>query len=31
VLITADSYRILGRKKPLTIEEVEAAAGQPGS
>ena len=31
VLITADSHRVLGRKKPLTIEEVEPAAGLPGS
>jgi len=31
VLITADSHRVLGRKKPLAIEEVEAAAGLPGS
>jgi len=28
VLITADGHRLLGRKKPLTIEEVEAAAGR---
>jgi Xaa-Pro aminopeptidase len=25
VLITADGYRVLGRRKPLTIEEVESA------
>jgi Xaa-Pro aminopeptidase len=25
VLITADGYRVLGRRKPLTVEEVEAA------
>jgi Xaa-Pro aminopeptidase len=30
VLITADGHRVLGRKKPLTIEEVEAAAEPPG-
>jgi len=26
VLITADGHRVLGRKKPLTVEEVESAA-----
>jgi hypothetical protein len=25
VLITADGYRVLGRQKPLTIEQVESA------
>lgn len=25
VLITPDGHRVLGREKPLTIEEVEAA------
>jgi Xaa-Pro aminopeptidase len=29
LLITADGARVLGRKKPLTIEEIEAAAGRP--
>jgi Xaa-Pro aminopeptidase len=28
VLITADGHRVLGRKKPLTIEEVESAVGR---
>jgi Xaa-Pro aminopeptidase len=30
VLITADGHRVLGRKKPLTIEEVESVVGEPG-
>ena len=28
VLITPDGHRVLGRKKPLTIEEVESAVGR---
>ena len=28
VLITSDGYRVLGRRKPLTIEEVESAVGR---
>jgi len=28
VLITTDGYRVLGRRKPLTIEEVESAVGR---
>jgi Xaa-Pro aminopeptidase len=28
VLITGDGHRVLGRKKPLTIEEVESAVGR---
>ena len=28
VLITADGHRVLGRKKPLTVEEVESAMGR---
>jgi Xaa-Pro aminopeptidase len=29
VVITADGHRVLGRKKPLTIEEVESAVRDP--
>jgi Xaa-Pro aminopeptidase len=29
-LITADGYRVLGRRKPLTIEEVESAMERTG-
>ena len=28
VIITADGYRVLGRKKPLTVEEIESLVGK---